>query len=165
MWLDKFERELGFIVLQTNREMRRYDTNKLSRDELTRQLEAGDRDYHTTERKTSWDGETLIVEWGPPMTARVTVGNIDINRVLGKVRQASGVVGRVVTHVESQADSVIGREDEITKKATSAFAPHNDLLDQANSELDRVSDALNLLGNGGPALDPLHESVPAVKGS
>lgn len=168
-FLQNFDEELGFIVLQTRREdemRRQFDTNKLTKAELTKALDDADKQAGTTERTTRWEGETLVVEWGPSQappiqTVRITVGS-PIDRLKDKLHKASGVAMRVATQVESEADALIAREDQLKAKTTQAFGAHKAVLDAAHSELDQVENALNLMSNGGPALDPLPESAPVA---
>ena len=111
--LDQYESELGFIVLQTNRE---YE-----------------------------------------MSA--------IDRIKSKALQARGVVPRVIAKVEADLDSVIAAEPELDKQRDTAFAPHFSALADTKIELAGIADALNLMSNGGPALDPLPGSAPVAPAS
>jgi hypothetical protein len=88
-----------------------------------------------------------------------------LDRLKGKFLQARGVAQRVATNMESEADSLIAQEDAMKAKTANAFAPHHAILADANSELKAIEEALNLMSNGGPSLDPLHDAEPTVKGS
>lgn len=81
-----------------------------------------------------------------------------IERLKGKFLQARGVAQRVASNMEAEADSLIAQEDAMKVKTASAFAPHKAILAEAGSELKAIEDALNLMSNGGPALDPLPDA-------
>jgi hypothetical protein len=87
-----------------------------------------------------------------------------LDRLKGKFLQARGVVGRVASNMESEADSLIAQEDEMKAKTASAFAPHKAILAEASSELQAIEDALSLVSNGGPSLDPLPASGDTEQG-
>lgn len=88
-----------------------------------------------------------------------------LDRLKGKFVQARGVAHRVATNMEAEADSLIAQEDAMKAKTTNAFAPHKAILAEASSELKAIEDALNLMTNGGPALDPLHDAGVTDVGS
>jgi hypothetical protein len=71
-----------------------------------------------------------------------------LDRLKGKFLQARGVAQRVASNMEAEADSLIAEEDAMKAETVAAFAPHKAILQD-------VKDALNLMTNGGPALDPL----------
>jgi hypothetical protein len=74
-----------------------------------------------------------------------------IERVKGKLGKAKDVLGQVTRHVESHADSVIGKGDDVMNHADKAFAPHYDMLKDTDKGLDELDDALKvMMGNGGP---------------
>ena len=112
-FIDKFKSELGFIVVQTNRE------------------------YEMT----------------------------PISRLRDKLGKAAGVAQRVAAGIEGEADALIAKEDAMKSKTNSAFAPHHAILAEANTELQAIEDALNLMSNGGPALDPLDVAAPTAPDS
>ena len=51
------------------------------------------------------------------------------------------------------------------KQKAAAFAPHFEAISETKTELDGIADALNIMSNGGPALDPLHVSAPVAPSS
>lgn len=87
-----------------------------------------------------------------------------LDRLKGKFLQARGVAQRVASNMEAEADSLIAQEDAMKAKTASAFAPHKAILAEASSELQAIEDALNLMSNGGPALDPLPASSGTEQG-
>ena len=98
-------------------------------------------------------------------TRIVAVTTTPLDRLKGKFVQARGVAQRVATNMEAEADSLIAQEDAMKAKTASAFAPHKAILAEASSELKAIEDALNLMSNGGPALDPLSDAEHTEKGS
>lgn len=87
-----------------------------------------------------------------------------LDRLKGKFLQARGVAQRVATGMEAEADSLIAQEDAMKAKTASAFAPHKAILAEASSELQAIEEALNLMSNGGPSLDPLPGSGDTGQG-
>lgn len=87
----------------------------------------------------------------PTRNTKVTVNPID--RLKEKLAKAAGVGGRVAANIEAKADALIARESQLDAKADQAFAGHNAIADQANTELDAIESALNQLSNGGPPLN------------
>lgn len=114
-FLEQYEHELGFIVLQTQRE-----------DEMASSA---------------------------------------VERIKSKALQARGVVPRVIAKVEANLDEVIAAEPALDQQNDAAFAPHFAAIADTKTELDGIADALNIMSNGGPALDPLHGSGSAVADS
>ena len=88
-----------------------------------------------------------------------------ISRLKDKLGKAAGVAQRVATTIEAEADSLIAQEGAMQMKTTEAFAPHKAILAEATTELKAIEDALNLMSNGGPALDPLSESAASAPNS
>lgn len=98
-------------------------------------------------------------------TKVITVTGSPINRLKDKLSKASGVAQRIATGIEAKADELIAAEDTLKAKTTEAFAPHEAILAEAKSELQAIEDALNLMSNGGPALDPLPGAANTAPGS
>ena len=125
-------------------------------DELTRARYEIDEAFHMTQELRM--GKDIIQPIGEP---RVTT---PLDRLKGKFLQARGVAGRVASNMEAEADSLIAQEDAMKAKTANAFAPHKAILAEATSELQAIEDALNLMTNGGPALDPLPASGDTEQG-
>jgi hypothetical protein len=85
-----------------------------------------------------------------------------IDRIKSKALQARGVVPRVIASVEADLDTVIAAEPDLEKQKNEAFAPHFSAIADTKIELAGIADALNLMSNGGPALDPLPVSAPVA---
>jgi hypothetical protein len=85
--------------------------------------------------------------------------SVALDRITEKLKRASGVAQRAALNIESEADKLIAREDELAKRTSGAFAPHNAVLDGRNRELDQLSDALQILSNA----DPLPVSGDGLK--
>lgn len=82
-----------------------------------------------------------------------------IARLKEKLAKAAGVAQRAADAIEAEADALIAEEQAIMAKTVEAFSLHKAILADARTELDAVKDALNLMSNGGPALDtPLEVS-------
>ena len=125
-------------------------------DELTRARYEIDEKYHMSQELRM--GKDIIQPIGrQPVTT-------PLDRLKGKFRQASGVAHRVASTMEAEADSLIAAEDAMKAKTVSAFAPHKAILAEASSELQAIEDALNIMTNGGPALDPLPASGDTEQG-
>jgi hypothetical protein len=88
-----------------------------------------------------------------------------LDRLKGKFLQARGVAHRVAGHMESEADFMIAEEEAIKAETVAAFAPHKAILSEGRNELKQIKDALGLMSNGGPALDPLSASENTEPGS
>jgi hypothetical protein len=147
---DRLDDELTRSVRIINHTMRKsFDTNKITKEELQRELDAADRQYgqHTT----SWQGETLIVDWPdqPQMPqVRITVSPID--RIKAKALQARQIVPDAIKAVEGDLDSLISEKAAIDQKRAAAMAPHQEAVAGLKSELDGIKSALDILSNGGP---------------
>jgi hypothetical protein len=76
-----------------------------------------------------------------------------MDRLTAKLAKAAGVGGRVAAKIEAKADALLEREGQLEAKTEQAFAPHEAMADPAHAHLDEVEAALNILSNGGPALD------------
>jgi hypothetical protein len=63
------------------------------------------------------------------------------------------VAKRAADAIEAEADALLAEEEAIKAKTVEAFSPHKAILAEARTELDAVKDALNLMSNGGPALN------------
>lgn len=125
-------------------------------DELTRARYEIDEAFHMTQELRM--GKDII----QPVGEQRLVTPLD--RLKGKFLQARGVAGRVASNMEAEADSLIAQEDAMKAKTATAFAPHKAILAEASSELQAIEDALNLMSNGGPALDPLPASGDTEQG-
>ena len=87
-----------------------------------------------------------------------------IARLREKLNRAAGVAQRATDAIEAEADALIAEEEAIKAKTEEAFSPHKAVLAEAREELDAVKDALNLMSNGGPALnDPLQGAESSEK--
>jgi hypothetical protein len=84
-----------------------------------------------------------------------------ISRMKDKLSRAAGVAQRAAEAIEAEADALLAEEEAIKARTAEAFSPHKALLAEAKTELDAVKDALNLMSNGGPALDPLQDAEPS----
>jgi hypothetical protein len=124
-------------------------------DEITRARYEIDEKYHMDLRL----GRDIIQPIGEQ---RVTT---PLDRLKGKFLQARGVAQRVASNMEAEADSLIAEEDAMKAETVAAFAPHKAILGEAKSELQQIKDALSLMSNGGPALDPLQASENTEQGS
>jgi hypothetical protein len=87
--------------------------------------------------------------------------HMSISRLKDKLNMAAGVAKRAADAIEAEADALLAEEEEIKAKTVEAFSPHKAILAEARTELDAVKDALNLMSNGGPALDPLQDAEPS----
>jgi hypothetical protein len=126
-------------------------------DELNRARYEIDEAYHMSQEPRF--GEGIVQPIGnPPMTT-------PLDRLKGKFLQARGVAHRVASNMEAEADSLIAEEDAMKAETAAAFAPHKAILGEAKNELQQIKEALNLMSNGGPALDPLPASGGTEQGS
>ena len=125
-------------------------------DELTRARYEIDEAFHMTQELRM--GKDIIQP-----TGRVAM-TTPLDRLKGKFRQASGVAQRVASNMEAEADSLIAAEDAMKAKTVTAFAPHKAILAEATSELQAIEEALNIMTNGGPSLDPLPASGDTEQG-
>lgn len=73
-----------------------------------------------------------------------------MDRITEKLKRASGVAQRAALSIESEADKLIAREDQIAAKTRQAFAPHHAVLDNRNRELDQLETSLQILSNADP---------------
>jgi hypothetical protein len=83
-----------------------------------------------------------------------------MSRLSEKLTKAAGVAGRQTVKIEARADSLIARETAIESKTEQAFAPHEELLTDAEKGLEAVERSLALLSN-----NPLADSggLPEVE--
>jgi len=74
-----------------------------------------------------------------------------IERVKAKMGVAKNVLSDVTKHLEAHADRVVGKGTDVMNHADKTFAPHYDMLKDADKGLDELDDALHVIdGNGGP---------------
>jgi hypothetical protein len=95
--------------------------------------------------------DNLITAPASAMEALMTANPIE--RLKEKLAKAAGVGGRVAAKIEAKADALIAREGQLESKVDHAFAPHEAIADAANTQLDMIESAVDLLSNGGPPLD------------
>lgn len=159
---ETYSKDLAQALLELSREQPViFDLRKISKNDLIKELDKGDVIAGTTHRTLKWvDNQVLEIEW---KTTKVTM--TPISRLKDKLVQARGVAQRVATGIEAEADSLIAREDTIKAKISGAFAPHKAILDEASTELQAIEDALRLMSNDGPPLDPLDDAEPTDAGS
>ncbi len=70
-----------------------------------------------------------------------------MDRLTEKLKAASGVVLRATKKIEERADGLIAREGDIDQKAQKAFAPHEHILSTAESDLQKLEEALGQVTN------------------
>jgi hypothetical protein len=73
-----------------------------------------------------------------------------MDRIAEKLNRAAGVAKRATDAIEAAADQLIAREEELTTNRVKAFAPHHEMLDSHNRDLNQLEDALKLISNGIP---------------
>jgi hypothetical protein len=74
----------------------------------------------------------------------------EMDRLTEKLARAAGVAPRQTAKIEARADAIIAREAVLEQHTDKAFAPHETLLDTAESGLDAVERALAVVSNGAP---------------
>ncbi len=87
----------------------------------------------------------------PYLIEKPSMSRNPFDRLKDKLAKASGVAQRTAIAVEAEADALIAREETLKAKTVEAFSPHKAILDQAQSELDQVENALNQMSNDPPA--------------
>jgi hypothetical protein len=166
--LERLEGELWQTVDSINQEIMQklFDTRKLSKEELQAQIDAGDKEAGTANKITRWEGETLIVEWGPSeaptKTVRITVASSPIDRIKAKALQARSVAPDAIKAFETDLDSILAEKPILAQKQAAAVAPHKEAIAGVFGEIDGLKSAMDLLTNGGP---PLDESNTSAQGS
>lgn len=105
--------------------------------------------------------ENILTALQVPRTEIAKPSMTSISRLKEKLSKAAGVAHRAVAAIEAEADSLIAQEDTINKKTADSFAPHKAILAEANTELQAITDALNLMSNGGPPLEDAEPTAPA----
>ena len=89
-----------------------------------------------------------------------------IARLKKKLNRASGVAQRAIEAIEAEADALIAEEDVLKAQTEEAFSPHKAVIAEAKTEVQAIKDSLNLMSNGGPALDdaePIESADPVSK--
>lgn len=132
-------------------------------DELTRARYEIDEAYQVSKERLEAAGFIRVINNNGH---QITVGNTTetrfmttpLDRLKGKFLQARGVAPRVMSNMEAEADSLIAEEDALKAETVSAFAPHKEILAESRNELGQIRDALKLMSNGGPSLDPLPDA-------
>ncbi len=88
---------------------------------------------HRTARRAH---AALLLKQDPPM-----------DRLTEKLKAASGVVLRATKKIEERADAMIAREGDLDQKTQRAFAPHESILSTAESDLQKLEEALGQVTN------------------
>lgn len=158
-FFDRLDDELSRSVRAINTIMRKsFDTTKITKEELTRQLDAADRMAGTARGRTWWEGETLIVEW--PDRTRTTVSAID--RIKAKALQARGIAPAAIKDFEADLDGLIAEGPRLAADRAAAVGKHAEAFKGIREQFDGLHSAIDILSNGG---DPLEDSEHSAQGS
>lgn len=129
--------------------MKLFDTRRISKMDLTRQLEQGDREAGTTERNTSWDGEILKVDWGssPKQEAKPTMS---ITGLQSGAFQAK--LAEMKQRMVEKQNSALSRVDAAT---VAGHAKIDEAISGVEAKISKeIEDSLQEFAqftNGGPA--------------
>lgn len=85
-----------------------------------------------------------------------------IDRIKAKALQARGIAPQAIKDFESDLDGILAQKDTLAQKREAAVAPHKEAIAGIYSEFDGLKQAMDLLSNGGPSLDPLPVSAPVL---
>lgn len=81
-----------------------------------------------------------------------------IDRIKAKALQARGIAPRAIADFEADMDALIAEGPKLETERVAAVAPHKEVVAGIRGEFSGLRDAMNILSNGGPGLDPLHAS-------
>lgn len=144
--------------------IRTYDVRKISKHDLDIKIEADEREARQrisrdVQRKTRWEGYTLVVEWIDPLVDQIArradriaaantfVENYREGRGMGKLQEVAQRIAKTKQTLEAEADKLLTRLDGIDRQAPEAFARSNAILDQHKTDLDSMESELRQLSN------------------
>lgn len=81
-----------------------------------------------------------------------------IDRIKAKALQARGIAPKAIADFEADMDALIAEGPKLETERVAAVAPHKEVVAGIRGEFSGLRDAMNILSNGGPSLDPLHVS-------
>lgn len=81
-----------------------------------------------------------------------------IDRIKAKALQARSVATDAIKAFEADLDSILAEKPILAQKQAAAVAPHKEAFAGLHGEIEGLKSAMDILSNGGPALDPLPES-------
>lgn len=175
--ISQVQRELDAEVLHQNRKMRLFfDTRKISKQDLTKELDKADVEAGSTDRKTSWHGEVMEVDWPAhnlakidQITQTVTETRPDgstttttttstrqpsmsvMDRIRAKALEARAVAPNAIKEFESDLDSILAEKAIIEQKRKEAVSPHQQAIADVKGELGDLKSAIDILSNGTPS--------------
>lgn len=166
-FFEQLEDRLNLAVFDTNAEFRMqksFDTLKISKDELQKQIDAGDKEAGTTDKTTRWEGETLIVDWpATPTTVTEISPSVAIKTTTTTTRQQSMSItgmqsGAFQAKLAEMKQKMIAAQNaglaKIDAAQTAAAAKVDAAVTGVASKIDsEVSDALHEFAqftNGAP---------------
>lgn len=85
-----------------------------------------------------------------------------IDRIKAKALQARNIAPDAIRAFEADLDGIIAEKSKIAQRHAEAVAPHKETISGIYGEFDGLKQAMDLLSNGGPSLDPLHVSETGV---
>lgn len=91
-----------------------------------------------------------------PSTPGIKMSAID--RIKAKALQARGIAPKAIADFEADMDALIAEGPKLETERVAAVAPHKEVVAGIRGEFSGLRDAMNILSNGGPSLDPLHAS-------
>lgn len=147
-FLDKYEAELGFIVLQNPDNLMLFDTRKMSRASLTKALDRADVEAGTAKRETRWHDQILEVNWAQPTPETKPMSNVTgiqpgaFQNKLTEMRQKIA---------DKQTEALSKIDGAVTSGAAKMNAAVDDVITKADKEVDAALHEFAQFTNGGPA--------------
>lgn len=85
-----------------------------------------------------------------------------IDRIKAKALQARDIAPQAIKDFESDLDGILAEKGVLAQKREAAVAPHKEAISGIYSEFDGLKQAMDMLSNGGPSLDPLPVSATVL---
>jgi len=116
---------------------RRFDTRRIEKADILRQIELIGRPVTTT-----WDGLVMIAQWEEPPLAPEKRG-----RKMGKLREAADRLARSKKMAEEEADKLLAKLDEHDQLLPEAMAKGHEIVDDMHQDVDGMIDDLRQIKN------------------
>ncbi|MDB5607804.1 MAG: hypothetical protein JWP25_4704 [Bradyrhizobium sp.] len=142
---------LELAVYDTNEEikMKLFDTRRMSKQELTKALDDGDKEAGTTERQTSWDGQILKVDWVPREPIAQETQPMSITGLQSGAFQAKLAEMRQKM-ADSQNQALAKIDGAVTDGAAKVDAAVEGVKAKVNKEVEDALQEFATVTNGGP---------------
>lgn len=143
-----YARDLSEAVSDLSHEML-FDTRKISREGLIKAIDRADIEAGSTDRRTSWDGQIMKVDWTPqeikPEIKSMSITGITHGTIAAKL---AGIKEKAQTRLNAKLAEVDTAHDAGMARVDAAL---DDVVEKINKEIDDQIQEFASTTNGGPA--------------